>query len=254
MRHLFKLLLALILVTGSDYAFAKPHSISYADSLETVSKKLPGFNALHISGPFDVYLEQGDVGSVTFQAPKEILDRIVAEVQGSTLRISNKHDNWGWGPKSWWSDKGWWRRHKGKIIVHVILKDLNNIKLSGSGAVFFDKGITTNSLNLMVRGSGNVQGKVTVKTLESHISGSGNIKLSGTAEKSAISVTGSGNFTAPELITSNSAVHLSGSGGAKINATENVDAAISGSGGISYTGTAKIGNSKKSGSGSISRF
>ena len=254
MRQLFKFLLAFLLLAGGGYSFAKTHSVSATDSLETVNRKISGFNAVRISGPFDVYLEQGDVESVTFQAPKEIIDRIVTEVGGSTLRISNKHDNWGWGYKSWWSDKSWWRRHHGKIIVHVTLKDLNNIKLSGSGAVFFDKGIAANSLKLMVRGSGNVQGKVTVKNLESHISGSGNIKLSGTAERSAISVTGSGNFTAPELITSTSAVHLSGSGGAKINATENVDAAISGSGGISYTGTAKIGNSKKSGSGSISRF
>ncbi|HTD40261.1 MAG TPA: DUF2807 domain-containing protein, partial [Mucilaginibacter sp.] len=145
MRQLFKLLIATILLTGSGYAFAKTHSISTADSLETVNKKLPGFNALQISGPFDVYVEQGNTESLTYQAPKEILDRIVAEVEGTTLHISNKHDNWGWGPKSWWSDKSWWHHHQGKIIVHVTVKDLNSIKVSGSGGAFFDNGISANS-------------------------------------------------------------------------------------------------------------
>jgi hypothetical protein len=254
MKQLFKLLLAMTFLTGSGYAFAKPHSISDADSLETVNKKLPGFSALHISGPFDVYVEQGSIESVTFQAPKEILDRIVTEVKGNTLRISNKHDNWGWGPKSWWSDKGWWQRHRGKIIVHVTVKDLNSIKVSGSGGAFFDNGISTQSLSLLVRGSGNVRGKVSVKTLESHISGSGNIKLSGTAGNSTIKVSGSGNFSAPGLITSNSAVRVSGSGNAKINATDKVDAAVSGSGDVRYTGDAKSVRSAKSGSGNVSRF
>ena len=254
MKSFIKLLLATLLVAGNSYAFTKPHSTLQADTtFVTVDRHVSDFNSLHISGPFDVHITQGTTESVTLTAPKEILDRIVTEVNSGELKISNKHDNWGWNEKSWWSDKSWWRHHK-KIVVHVTVKDLNSIKLSGSGSALFEEGLSVTSLKLMIRGSGNIEGKVAVKKLESSISGSGSIKLSGTAENSSISVTGSGNFSAPELITSNSAVHLSGSGGAKINANDKVDAAISGSGGVSYTGTAKIVNSKKSGSGSISRF
>jgi hypothetical protein len=254
MKLFIKLLLAVLLISGNCYAFANPQATLQADtSFVTVDRHVSDFNSLHISGPFDVFIIQGTTESLKLDAPKEILDRIVTVVNNRELKISNKHDNWGWSEKSWWSDKSWWRHNK-KIVVHVTVKDLNSIKLSGSGSALFEEGLSASSLKLMVRGSGNMQGKVDVKKLESHISGSGNIKLSGTAESSSISVTGSGNFTAPELITSNSAVHLSGSGGAKINANDKVDAAISGSGGVSYTGTAKIVNSKKSGSGSISRF
>ncbi len=254
MKSFIKLLLVTLFIAGNSYAFAQTKATIQDDStFVTVDRHLIGFNNLHISGPFDVHIRQGTAESVTLDAPKEILDRIVTEVNSGELKISNKHDNWGWNEKSWWSDKSWWRHHK-KIIVHVTVTDLNSIKLSGSGSALFEEGITTNTLKLTVRGSGNIEGKVQVKKLESSISGSGGIKLSGTAESSSISVTGSGNFTAPELVTSNSAVHLSGSGGAKINANDKVDAAISGSGGVSYTGTAKIVTSKKSGSGSISRF
>lgn len=253
MRQLFKFLLAILLLTGGGYSFGKTHSISVTDSLETVTKKVSGFNVLQISGPFDVYIEQGNTESLTYQAPKEILDRIVAQAEGNTLRISNKHDNWGWGYKSWWSDKSWWHHH-GKIIVHVIVKDVNHINVSGSGGAFFDKGISTNSLKLMVRGSGDVHGKVNVKELDSHISGSGNIRLTGTAGTSTIRVSGSGNFVAPDLITSNSAVRVSGSGNAKINASDKLVAAVSGSGDVHYTGDAKSVRSSTSGSGNVTRF
>jgi hypothetical protein len=253
MKLLNKLLFALLLTACTGYAFATPGLTLKADTFAKTDRHVSDFNALQISGPFDVYLTQGFTESVTLEAPAEILDRIVTEVNSGTLRISNKHDNWGWSNKSWWSDKSWWHNHK-KIVVYVTAKDLNSIKISGSGDVIFKDGITSASLKLRIRGSGNIKGKVAVKTLESHISGSGSMRLSGIAQSSTVMVTGSGNFTAPELVTSNSAVHLSGSGGAKINANDKLDAAISGSGGVSYTGTAKITNSKKSGSGNITRF
>src|ERR1700743_2718145 len=101
MKLFTRILLAAMLLIGSGYTYARPHAILFSDSLITSDRHLSGFNALHVSGPFRVYLEQGNTESVTLDAPAEILNRIVTEVNGSVLRISNKHDNWGWGEKSW---------------------------------------------------------------------------------------------------------------------------------------------------------
>jgi len=202
-----------------------------------------------------VHITQGSTESVKVDAPDEIMDRIVAEVDGNVLKIHTKHDNWGWGEKSWWSDKGIWHRRNGKkIAVYITAKDLSSITISGSGDIFFKEGITANSLNLKVRGSGSMVGKIAVKVLESHISGSGNLKLSGIAENSTVKVSGSGNFTARDLVTVNSVARVSGSGHAEINASDKVNATVHGSVGVNYTGTAKIVTSKKSGSGEVSRF
>ena len=253
MRQLFRLLLVAILVMGSGYAFSKPHISATEDSLTTVTRQVSGFNALQISGPFDVYIEQGNTESVTYKAPKDVLDRILTEVEGHTLHISNRHDNWGWGANSWWSDKSWWRHHA-KIVVNITVKDLNSIKVSGSGGAFFDRGLATNSLKLMVRGSGSMHGKINVKELESRISGSGNIRLTGAAGSSTLNVSGSGNFIAGDLVTSSSIVRVSGSGNAKINANDKVVAGVSGSGDVRYTGEAKSVKSSTSGSGSVHKF
>lgn len=253
MRLLFRLLLTIILVTGSVYVFAKPNMSITEDTLTSVTRQVSGFNALQISGPFDVYIEQGNTEALTYKAPKEVLDRIVTEVEGHTLHIGNKHDNWGWSNKSWWSDKSWWRHHA-KIVVNITVKDLNSIKVSGSGGAFFDGGLATNSLKLTVRGSGNVHGKVAVTELESLISGSGNIRLSGTAGSSTSKVSGSGNFVAADLVTSTSTIRVSGSGNAKINATDKIVAGVSGSGDVRYKGDAKSVKSATSGSGNVSKL
>jgi hypothetical protein len=254
MRSLIKFLLSAALITCCGYSFAKSNLVAKTDSFETVNRHLSSFHNLHIQGPFDVYVTQGTDESIKFDAPVEVKDRIIADVSGNTLEIRNKHDNWGSSSeKSWYGDKSWWHHHP-KIKVYVTFKNLDYIKVSGSGSVVFNDGLTTDELKLQLRGSGEISGKIAVKNLESHVSGSGHIKLSGTALSSNVYVAGSGNFMASELITSNSAVRVSGSGDAKINANDKITAAVSGSGNVNYTGSAKKLMSSTSGSGSISKF
>jgi len=246
MKSLAKILLVAILLTGATYTFAKPHPTVKLNDPTIVDRHLSGFNGVHVGGSFDVYITQGDTESVKVEAPDDVIDRVITEVTGGVLKIHNKNEHWGWFN---WG----WGNHK-KVVVYVTAKDLNNIAVSGSGEVFFKDGITTNSLKLRVSGSGDLLGKVDVKTLESSISGSGNVKLSGKAESSTVSVSGSGDFAAGNLITLSSKVHVSGSGAVRINASDKVDASVSGSGDVRYTGTATHIWKTKSGSGNISKF
>ena len=254
MKHIIKYLLAVVLLTGSTYAFAKTDTISGVTKLDTINKQVSGFTGLKIEGPFNVHIKQGNSESLTMYAPAEVVDRIVAEVSGGVLRIHNKHDNWSSGEKSWWSDKSWWHRHHVKIQVYVTVKNIKSLSTSGSSTANFEDGITANSFKLRVRGSGEIKGKIETKTLQTLISGSGSIKLSGNAESSIVKVSGSGDFKALDLITIKSAVHVSGSGKAQINASDEIVSGISGSGAVSYTGAAKVINSHKSGSGNITRI
>jgi len=242
-----------MLLCGAFYANAKTGVIIKTDSIELVDHHLSGFSSIKIAGPFEVYLKQGAEESVKIETPTDVKDRITAKVAGGILKIHNTHDNWSQGVKSWYSEKGIWHNHK-KIVVYITAKYLNSITVSGSGRVTFEDGVSTAALKLSVHGSGNILGKIDVKKLKSNISGSGNIKLTGSAESSTVRVSGSGKFTARDLVTVNSAAHISGSGNAQINASDKVDAVVHGSGVISYAGAAKIIKSSKSGSGEINRF
>ena len=245
MKSITRFLLAAVLLTCTGNAFATTHLTNKINTAEIVDRHLSGFNAINVGGSFDVYVTQGNTESVKVEAPSDIIGRIITEVDGGVLKIYNKHDNWNWG--------NFFGHHK-KVVIYVTAKSLNSVSLSGSGDVYFKDGITSNSLKLSLSGSGDMSGKVNVKTLESSISGSGDMRLSGRADNSTASVVGSGDFAARNLVTVNSAVRITGSGDATINASEKVDAAVHGSGDIHYTGAAKNVSSSKTGSGDISRF
>ena len=245
MRSLTKILLAVSLLSGPAGIYAAPHISTDIVITKIEDRHLSGFNAVSLGGSFDVYITQGPTESVKVEAPDNIIDHIITEVDNGVLKIYNKNDN-GFHLDDLFGN------HK-KIAVYVTAKDLNSIGVSGSGDVFFKEGIHTTSLKLRVSGSGDLYGKVDVKNLESGISGSGDVKLSGHAENSAVSVSGSGDFEARGLITSNTIVRVSGSGDASVNVSNSISASISGSGDVHYTGGAKNVMSSKSGSGDLER-
>jgi hypothetical protein len=245
MRSLIKILLAAVLLAGPVYTYAKPHAFDDGTVSKIEDRHLSGFNAVSLGGSFDVYITQGSTESVKVEAPDNVIDHIITEVDNGTLKIYNKNDN-GFH----WDDL--FGGHK-KIAVYVTAKDIISVSVSGSGDMFFREGIHTNSLRLRVSGSGDMIGKVDVKSLESSISGSGDMKISGRADNSAVSVGGSGDYAGRGLVTVNTSVRVSGSGDASINASSSVNASVSGSGDIRYTGGAKNVVSAKSGSGDIGR-
>jgi hypothetical protein len=242
MKSLTKILFATAILFSVNNTFAKPHTIvKNSTYYDTQDRHLSGFNALSLSGSYDIYITQGSTESVKVEAPADVIDRIVTEVQNGVLKVYNKRDN-NWG--------NWWGGNK-KVVVYITAKTLNSITLSGSGNVYFKEGITANELTLHVSGSGDITGKVNVKALNSSVSGSGNVKLIGRADNSNVHVSGSGDYEGRGLTTTSTAVMVSGSGDAKVNASDKIDASVSGSGDITYTGSATHISTSKRGSGDI---
>ena len=247
MKTLTKTLFTAALLAFAGQSFAKPTNGGSKDGSYVVTDRKPtaGFNGVNVGGPFDVSIVQGPVESIKVSAPSEVMNMIVTEVNNGILKVSGKNDGRDWD--------SWCQMHK-RIVVYVTVKDLKSINVSGSGSAFFKDGLTLNSLKLNLSGSGNMIGNLNVKNLESDISGLGNIKLSGKAEMSTVRIASSGDFTAANLITTKSDVHISGSGDAEINAREKVSAEVNGAGSVLYTGDAKIISGTKNGGGDIAKF
>jgi len=248
------LLAAALLITGTA---VKAQSNNNADTAFTTSNyPLQGFNSLRLQGPFNVYINIGATEQVKIDAPAEILDDIVAEVNHGELNIHNKHSNWlKNGGRAWYSDKNWWNKgDHPRVSVYITAKSLEGISVSGSGKVIVKDVLTANDFDLTLHGSGKIETKINAATLHSVMSGSGNITVSGNAGSSTIRISGSGRFSGHDLVTENSTVHVSGSGHADVNASDKVSASVSGSARISYAGNPKSISTSKSGSGAISRM
>ena len=243
MKPIAKLMLAAILTAGITHTItAKPGASKAILIQQTEDRHLSGFSSVEVSGSMDVHIVQGSSESVKVKAPQKIRDRIITEVKGGVLKIYIKSDNWNW---SFGGDD---------IEIFVTAKSLSAISLSGSGDIDFDGGLKSNSLSLRISGSGDISGKIDVTNLECSISGSGDMELSGRAQNSTVRVTGSGDFTGTHLATANTVVKVVGSGDARVNASQKVQASVTGSGDVMYTGGAKDVSASTSGSGDVSRF
>lgn len=233
MKLLTTLLCAVLLVAGANNVFA-----------ETQDRHLSGFHAISSSASFDVYITQGASESVKVEAPSDVIDKVITEVKRGELIIRTKNSGFSWG--SIFNNK--------KVIIYVSLREINSLSLSGSGDVFFKDGLHADHFNLRGSGSADITGKINARDLDVMMSGSGDTKLSGNAGISTVNCNGSGDYAASSLVTLATTVHLNGSGDAKVNATQKIDASLNGSGDISYTGGAKQVSTHKNGSGDIRRF
>jgi len=235
MKKLTTFLFAALMIAGFNSAFA-----------EVQDRHLSGFHAISASASFDVYITQGSTESVKVEAPSDMINRIITEVNGDVLKIRTKNGNFSWG--------GWFNNSHKKMVVYVTVKSIHAINISGSSDVFFKEGINADKMELTVSGSGDVIGKLNAKSLETHVSGSGDIKLAGNAETSIIRMNGSGDFSGREFVTAVTMVSISGSGDATVNASQKLDARVSGSGDIRYAGNPKEVSKSTSGSGDIHRI
>lgn len=235
MKSLTKILFALLFVAITGFAKA-----------EVQDRHITGFNGIDVAGPFDVFITQGSTESVRVEAPDDVIDKIKTDVSGGMLKIYTR-DKWNWG------DFNIFGNHK-KMVVYITAKALNSILLTGSGDVKLRNTITAKSLKIRVSGSGDIDGSISTDELEAGISGSGDVKLSGRARNSRVSVTGSGDYRAADLITSNTTVNVTGSGDASVHVNDRLEAMVTGSGDVRYTGTVKSISSSKTGSGDIHRM
>jgi len=139
-----------------------------------------------------------------------------------------------------------------KYLVDVYCPVLTGVTISGSGSFKGVDEIIASSFEATISGSGNIEGKAVIDNFTAKISGSGKISFAGTCSDANISIFGSGKFSGNEFDMKNAAVDISGSGKANICVSDYLNAKITGSGEIIYSGQPKI-ESKISGSGKLKK-
>ncbi len=253
-------------------------SLLLAQNRET--RNLGAFTKISYRVPGTLYLKQGSPQKVELEGPSDVLREIETEVDGNRLVIGKEGRwmNWNWGEKD-------------NIKVYITVPTIEGLSVSGSGNLIASEKITVENLNLNVSGSGSLQlefvasgnveadvsgsGDMDIKgsctNYDSDVSGSGRVKLNatikgmadfgisgsgkiqaeGSAKEVKAGISGSGKVLAANLSTDKCAVRISGSGDVEINVKEDLDASITGSGNITYTGDPKRVNSHASGSGNI---
>ena len=109
---------------------------------------------------------------------------------------------------------------------------------------------TLNALTLTGNGNMVVSG-IEAESLMVSVPGNGTLTASGTAKRLDVTVSGSGTVQSTRLVANDARAVVSGSGSIFITATKTLDASVSGSGAILYTGNPQDVTKSVTGTGAI---
>jgi hypothetical protein len=209
-------------------------TISICNFAQQQKRDVAEFNKITFATGGYLEIIQGEKQSVVVQGSQSDMDHIITVVDNDRLRIYTKN----------------YIEQIGDLKVYIIVKNLSDITVAGSGDVVMNSLLRAESLNLEISGSGNIRVyDLTATKVELQIAGSGNINVKGTAtERVDVNVTGSGDVKASELRTNHADINITGSGSVEINANETIEGNIIGSGNLYYKGEPKV-NTRNTGSG-----
>jgi hypothetical protein len=229
MKISFKLLLASVLIMSAGQLSAKSFTPAQNNQAPTTQdRKVYDFTNINLSGPYNYFIATGVRETLRIEAPKNVLPYIVNEVKNGTLNVYERKTT-GAGVAF----------KKEKVNIYITCRVISGIQLSGSGNVVFKNGIVSSTLHLALSGFGFFTGKVNVATLDCILNGSGNIKLSGVTDRANVKVVGSGNFMAGDLKALYTNVEVNGPGIVRINTAKSLNAKVTGSGSVYYSGNPK---------------
>jgi hypothetical protein len=192
-----------------------PNAIHGSGIVKTENRAVGSFTKIDLTGSPNVEVAVGPASSVAVTTDDNLLPIIETTVEGDTLRIGSKHSyNTSLGVK-----------------VKITVPALDGVSVSGSGDI---------------RATGLKAGE-----MDTSVTGSGNVTLSGVVEGLRAHITGSGDLRAGELNARKVKITVTGSGEATVRATEELDASVTGSGDVRYSGKPPQVRKRVTGSGNI---
>ncbi|GAB2985394.1 head GIN domain-containing protein [Mucilaginibacter puniceus] len=223
----------------------------------TQNRQVSGFSSISSSGSFNVHIRVDGTESLKITGDEDVINDIETTVSDGKLKIGTKNKN------------SWKLFNNKKIDIYITAKTLSGLSNSGSGNIKLEGSLTGNAelktsgsgnitaaangsdLQIAVSGSGSITSSVNTGRLTAAVSGSGALNLSGNAKNADIKVSGSGHIRANDLKSDAVDASISGSGNIHILANKSINARVSGSGRLIYTGNPTNVNSTTSGSGRV---
>ncbi len=192
------------------------HTINGSGVETSQTRDVPAFTGVDLAGANNVTVHVGGPQRVVVHADDTLLRRVTTVVRDRRLVIGNTAGSFS---------------TTSPMSVDVRVPSLDSVTLSGSGVVTVD-GL-----------------RATQFTVD--LPGNGVLRVSGSADRLNATLGGSGDVQLQDLMARDVTALVAGSGRLQVHATGSLDAAVSGVGAISYTGSPSKVSQRITGTGSI---
>jgi hypothetical protein len=231
------LFLAVLACGLPDINSIVPQSISGSGNVVTRDEEITGFDKFDISTSFNAVVNRGDDYQVLIRIDENLVDRLLVEKTGSTLKI---------GLKPGTSVEG--------NVVHeaeISMPVLTGIELSGASDAEISGFTSSNSLTIDLSGASSLQGDIQAGDTTMDASGSSDARLSGSADSLNLDASGASDVDLSEFFVVDANLDVSGASSVTVNLSGRLDVDASGASDVTYLGNPTLGNINTSGSSDI---
>lgn len=200
-------------------------------------RKVASFDAIDVSGAFDIIISQGAAQSVVVEADENLMKIIKTNVEGNKLVIDTEKPI----------------HHANSLKVYITITELKSLELSGAVDVITEGRLTLPQLHIEGSGASDSKFDLDVQKLDVECSGGSKLKFRGIAKEVHMEVSGAVDLFAYDLPTDIFNLDISGAGKAQINVNKELSVDISGAGTVRYRGNPEKLIENISGAGSIKK-
>jgi hypothetical protein len=236
-----------VTVFERGYTYLSQKSFKPTGPMAKQTRSLNVFSKIESGSVCEVDVKFGSKPSLTFEAPKDLLQHLTADVRGDTLSLGCNTEFFSIPNES-------------KIKAHVVATRLTGAEVSGAGTMVINGQIHEQSFAAGASGaasltlSANVStfslqadgaSKVTIGSLTAHklsLEGSGAAKctISGKADSATIETSGACNIYAKSFTVNNAAIESSGASNTELHVVRSLAAEASGASNIHYYGKPQV--------------
>jgi Putative auto-transporter adhesin, head GIN domain len=209
-----------IILTGSSASYQKTGGNSKNFTQE---RELSHFDGIEVSGAMEIILIQGDKEKVIIEANESLMDRIHTKVKGTSLHIYTKDIE-----------------TSEDIKITVMLKDLNELEISGAVNLTTDGMIKTTNLEIDCSGAAKMDMELVAQSIECDFSGGTKITMKGNTHDLEMDISGAAKVSAFEMKAVNCEFDISGAAKAEISCNEKLEVEVSGTAKIVYKGDPQV--------------
>lgn len=203
------------------------------------TRELEQFTKVVLSEEGDLFIEAGELAQLVIEAEDNLQGYLVTDIANGVLDIKKVPDHIQ-------------LKATQPIRYYLTVTTLESLTLKNSGDTEVTE-VNTDHYQVRISGSGNLHiGTLNAAHLDVALTSSGNLNIdTGEVEIQNIVLSSSGKYNGTNLVSQNAIVRLSSSGDAFINVLENLEADLSSSGIVYYTGNPAVLVADSSSSGKV---
>ncbi|MFD0792237.1 head GIN domain-containing protein [Mucilaginibacter litoreus] len=206
--------------------------------IKSETHKVGDFTKLDIAGGFKVTLKQDSSQNVVITADDNLLQYILTDVNGGTLRIKNKRNICG----------------SREITLVIGVRNLNEIEASGGIELKTDGRLNVKDLHFDLSGATKVDMDLSAANVSTEGSGATEIALRGQAASHDLHLSGSGKVNALDFVVGRYNIETSGASECKVNVLNELSVHTTGASDIQYRGNPGTVNSEKTGASTLKKI